>query len=106
MAKIHIEREHGMSWEKAREAAGHWAEQAKDKFDMTCTYTEGEASDEVAFKRSGVAGTLAVTDRSFALQAELGFLLSAFKDKIEAEVEKNLDALIEEKSSPAKRENQ
>ena len=43
MAKIYIEREHGMSWEQAREAAGHWAEQAQDKFDMTCTYTEGVA---------------------------------------------------------------
>ena len=106
MAKIYIEREHGMSWDLAREAAGQWAEQAKDKFDMTCTYTEGDASDEVVFKRSGVAGTLAVTDRSFALRAELGFLLSAFKDKIEAEVEKNLDALIDANSSPAKREKQ
>ena len=105
MAKINIEREHGMSWDQAREAAGHWVEQAQDKFDMTCTYTEGVASDEVAFKRSGVAGTLAVTDKSFALQAELGFLLSAFKDKIEAEVVKNLDALIDRTSSTEKPES-
>ncbi len=100
MAKIHIEREHGMSWDQAREAAGHWAEQAKDKFDMHCTYTEGVASDEVVFKRTGVAGSLLVTDSSFALQAELGFLLSAFKDKIEAEVVKNLEALIASKAAP------
>ena len=102
MAKIHIEREHGMSWDQAREAAGHWAEQAKDKFDMTCTYTEGVTSDEVVFKRSGVAGSLSVTDSSFSLHAELGFLLRAFKEKIEAEVVKNLDALIERNTLPGK----
>ena len=94
MADIHIERQHGMSLAQAREAALKWASQAEEKFAMECTYEEGSMSDELSFKRSGVTGTLTVTQDSFELQAKLGFLLGAFKDKIAAEIVKTLDALI------------
>ncbi|MDB5966825.1 MAG: polyhydroxyalkanoic acid synthase [Polaromonas sp.] len=102
MADIHIERQHGMSLAEARKAAFTWAEQAEQKFDMECTYEEGAASDEVSFSRSGVSGTLTVTKDSFELQAKLGFLLGAFKDKIEDEIARNLDALIEKKPARKK----
>jgi putative polyhydroxyalkanoate system protein len=94
MADIHIERQHGMSLAQARKTAFKWAEQAEEKFDMECTYQEGSTLDEVSFKRSGVTGTLTVTKDAFELQAKLGFLLGAFKDKIEGEIVKNLDTLI------------
>ncbi len=97
MADIQIERKHGMSMVQARAAAFKWAEQAEEKFDMTCTYEEGSTCDEVSFTRSGVSGTLKVTEDMFELQAKLGFLLGAFKDKIEGEIVKNLDALIAKK---------
>ena len=99
MADIYIERQHGLDFTEARQTAFKWAEQAEEKFDMACTYEEGQALDEVHFKRSGVTGTLSVNANSFVLQAKLGFLFSAFKDKIEGEVVKNLDALIS-KSKP------
>jgi putative polyhydroxyalkanoate system protein len=83
-----------MSMMQARKAAFEWATQAETKFDMDCTYAEGESADEVTFRRSGVSGTLTVTADTFELQAKLGFLLGAFKDKIEGEIVKNLDALI------------
>ena len=94
MADIHIERQHGMSLVQARKTAFRWAEQAEEKFDMQCTYEEGVTQDEVSFKRSGVTGTLTVSKDTFELHAKLGFLLGAFKDKIEGEIVKNLDALI------------
>ena len=102
MADIQIERKHGMSMAQARAAAFKWAEQAEEKFDMTCTYEEGSTTDEVSFTRSGVSGTLTVTDDVFQLQAKLGFLLGAFKDKIEGEIVKNLDALIAKKPAAKK----
>ena len=102
MADIQIERKHGMSMREARAAAFQWAEQAEEKFDMTCTYEEGGTTDEVSFSRSGVSGTLTVTDDVFQLQAKLGFLLGAFKDKIESEIVKNLDALIAKKPATKK----
>ena len=94
MADIHIERQHGMSLAQARKAAVKWAHQAEEKFAMECTYEEGSTSDELSFKRSGVTGTLTITQDRFELQAKLGFLLGAFKDKIAAEIVKTLDALI------------
>lgn len=103
MADIHIERAHGMGLTQARKAAATWVGQAEEKFDMTCTYEAGDTSDELRFTRSGVSGTLVVTGDRFALQAKLGFLLGAFKEKIEGEISKNLDALIASNPSTAKK---
>ena len=106
MADINITRAHGMSFGDARKAAFKWAEQAEAKFDMECTYEEGQTSDECGFTRSGVSGTLTVDKDTFELHAKLGFLLGAFKDKIEGEIVKNLDELIAKpkaKKEPAAR---
>ncbi len=103
MADINITRQHGMSLLEARKAAFKWASQAEAKFDMACTYEEGDTSDECSFSRSGVSGTMTVDKDSFVLHAKLGFLLGAFKDKIEREIVKNLDALIATKAPAAKK---
>lgn len=103
MADIHIEREHGMGMAEARKVAFKWAEQAKEKFDLECTYEEGKTSDEVRFSRAGVSGTLTITKDLFELQARLGFLLGAFKEKIENEIVRNLDTLIAQKPTAAKK---
>ncbi len=95
MAQILIEREHPLSLEQARQAATVWMRQAQEQFQMTCELTRTEAGDEVHFARSGLSGTLWVDGQRFRMQAQLGFLMSAFKDRIEAEIRKNLDALIE-----------
>ena len=94
MADLHILRDHTLGFAAARKIAFQWAEQAEQEFDMECTYVEGDALDEVIFKRSGVNGMLQVSDTKFELSAKLGFLLGAFKDKIEAEIVKNLDQLL------------
>jgi putative polyhydroxyalkanoate system protein len=100
MAEIHIHRKHTLGLAKARDIAFKWAEDVEDKLDMSCTYEEGKAEDCLSFSRSGVNGTLVVTKDSFELKAKLGFLMGAFKEKIEAEISKNLDALL---SKPAKK---
>ena len=46
------------------------------------------------FTRSGVNGKLKVTADRFELDAKLGFLLGAFKERIESEIVKNLDTLL------------
>lgn len=100
MAEIHIHRQHGLSLAQARKMAFQWAEQVEEEFNMECVYEEGETTDEVSFTRTGVSGTLTVSPDSFELQARLGFLLGAFKDRIESEIVKNLDVLIA-KNTPA-----
>jgi putative polyhydroxyalkanoate system protein len=103
MADINITRQHGMTLADARKAAFKWAEQAEAKFDMECTYEEGQTSDECGFTRSGVSGTLTIDKDTFQLHAKLGFLLGAFKEKIEGEIVRNLDALIAGKAPGLKK---
>jgi putative polyhydroxyalkanoate system protein len=102
LADLHIVREHTLGLPKARKIAFKWAEQAETEFAMACTYTEGKTADEVEFVRSGVKGTLVVTKDHFELQAHLGFLVGAFKQTIEAEIVKNLDALLAPKATQSK----
>ena len=103
MADIHIEREHALGLPAARKLAWKWAEQAEEEFDMSCTYEEGAREDAVQFTRSGVSGCLQVTANRFVLDAKLGFLLGAFKDRIEAEIVSNLDTLLAAKTPAAKK---
>ncbi|MEO6625177.1 MAG: polyhydroxyalkanoic acid system family protein [Burkholderiaceae bacterium] len=94
MADLHIVRNHTLGLAKARKIAFDWAEQVERDFSMECTYEEGRSADLVRFKRSGVEGELQVTKDRFELDARLGFLLGAFKGRIEAEVVKLLDTLL------------
>jgi putative polyhydroxyalkanoate system protein len=94
MPDIRIHRDHSLGLAKARKVAWDWAEQAESKFDMECAVIEGETSDTVEFKRSGVTGTLIVAADHFDLHAKLGFLLGAFSKTIETEIQKNLDDLL------------
>jgi putative polyhydroxyalkanoate system protein len=103
MANIHIHRDHSLGLPKARKIAWAWAEQVESEFDMACTVVEGETSDTVEFTRSGVNGTLVVAADHFELNAKLGFLLGAFSKTIEAEITKNLDALLSEGEAVAKK---
>ena len=75
MPDIHIHREHHLGFKEARKVAFSWAEKAEEKFDMECTYQEGEKEDLLTFTRTGVKGTLLV-------------------DRIEAEIGEQLDALL------------
>ena len=97
MADIHIVREHGLGMAQARKLALRWAEVAEKKLDMECSYEEGKASDVVSFKRPGASGELKVTKDRFELAARLGMLLGVFKSKIESEIVRNLDELLQQK---------
>lgn len=94
MAQIRIHREHQLGLARARKVAWAWAEEVESRFEMECTVIEGDTSDTVEFRRSGVEGRLLVAADHFDLQAQLGFLLGAFSKTIEAEITKELDALL------------
>lgn len=94
MADLHILRDHKLGLPAARKLAFHWAEQVEKDFGMSCTYEEGRNADEVCFTRAGVDGTLKVTKDRFELNARLGFLVGAFKGRIESEIVKMLDDML------------
>jgi putative polyhydroxyalkanoate system protein len=91
---IHITREHKLGLAAARKLAFRWAEEAEEQLGVECAYEEGTTSDLVTFTRTGVNGELKVTKSQFALDARLGILLGAFREKIETEIIRNLDELL------------
>lgn len=94
MADLYILREHTLGLPAARKLAFQWAEHVEKEFGMSCTYEEGKSTDEVCFTRTGVDGTLKVTRDRFELKARLGFLVGAFKGRIESEIVKMLDDML------------
>lgn len=96
MADIRIVREHALGLEQARKLAGRWAEVAGKKLEMKCSYVEGESHDTVRFERPGAHGELQVSKDKFQLHARLGLLLGVFRGRIESEIVKNLDELLEQ----------
>ncbi len=103
MADIHIHRAHRLGLPQARKTAFRWAEQAEEKFGMECTVIEGDDRDVVEFTRSGVDGQLVVTADAFDLTARLGMLVGVFRQRIESEIEDNLDALLAKSEKKPKR---
>ncbi|MDP3760776.1 MAG: polyhydroxyalkanoic acid system family protein [Ramlibacter sp.] len=95
MHDIIISRDHKLGLAAARKLAFRWAESAEEKLGMECTYEEGKTADVVTFTRTGASGELKVTKDRFELHAKLGFLLGAFRERIESEIVKNLDQLLE-----------
>lgn len=94
MPDIKLHRKHQLGLPAARKIALQWAEKAEEKFDMDCTYEEGEEQDTLYFTRAGIKGTLEVLPNALDFHAELGFLVSAFKNRIEAELTEQLDKLL------------
>jgi len=94
VSDIHITRHHALGLAEARKLAFKWAETAEKELDMACVYEEGKTSDLVSFKRTGAHGELKVSKDKFVLDAHLGFLLAAFRHRIETEIVRNLDLLL------------
>jgi len=99
VADLHIVREHTLGLAQARKVAFAWAEQMESDYRMECTYQEGQTQDLLSFAGTGASGTLQVGKTLFELDVRLGFLLGAFKEKIEAGIVKNLDAKLAEAAS-------
>lgn len=55
---------------------------------------ENDGFELIHFKRSGLQGSLRVTHAWLELEISLGFLLGTFKDRIEAQISKNLEECL------------
>lgn len=101
MSNIRILRDHTLGLFEARRVAWQWAEELELAFGMDCTVIDATNHHVVEFRRSGVEGRLIVEADRFDLSARLGFLLSAFIESIESEIESRLDALLNHRASAA-----
>ena len=87
MAGIDILHKHSLPMDKARKAVEQVAKKLSDRFDVEY----GWDGDVLNFARSGVDGKIAVSPKQLRVTASLGFLLSALKGPIEAEIKRVLD---------------
>jgi putative polyhydroxyalkanoate system protein len=97
MTDVYILRHHALGLNEIRTVAFTWAKRAEHKFGMACIYQEGRTRDELLFTRQGVQGRLLATHNKVEINVELGGLFRTFKSRIEVEIAKNLDALIQGK---------
>jgi len=86
MPAIDIHAMHSMSRAEAQKAADYLAQDLADKFDIEYGWDE----DTISFERSGVAGTIRVDGEQIHIVAQLGFMLSLFKDTLESEIRRQL----------------
>lgn len=94
MADLQLRREHTLGLARARKVALKWAEHVEKKLEMECTLIEGETSDTLEFKRSGVDGRMIVAADHFDVEAKLGLMFRPFLGMIEAETRKQLDEAL------------
>jgi putative polyhydroxyalkanoate system protein len=87
MSQIHLKRKHTIGLKKAKVAAQKVADDLAQEYGMTSEW-EG---DSLRFNRSGVDGVLRVSKDAVELDAKLGFLLSAFRHRIEEHINENFD---------------
>ncbi|MEY2772161.1 MAG: hypothetical protein RIQ38_2580 [Pseudomonadota bacterium] len=94
MTDIHIERPHQLGLARARELAQQWQLEAKDEYGMTCRHEPGETEDQIHFERMGVKGLMKVSAEHFCVDIHLGFLLGAYAQMIEQQIQRNLDRMV------------
>ncbi|MCR2746034.1 polyhydroxyalkanoic acid system family protein [Limnobacter parvus] len=90
MSDIHARKEHNMSLEEAKQTAQKLADQLQKEFQLDSQWQ----GNTLNFTRSGVKGKLDVTDKDVTVDISLGFMLKAFKGKIQTEIDKNIDKMF------------
>lgn len=86
MPSIDIRHAHSLPPAKARKAVDEVARKLAERFDVEYEW-QGETLN---FNRSGVDGKIALAPKQLHVTAQLGFLLSALKGPIEAEIKRVL----------------
>jgi putative polyhydroxyalkanoate system protein len=90
MSDIKVVRKHSLSIEQAKKIAQKAADELAREYDLESEWN----GDTLSFSRSGVDGEMAVSGNEIRIGVKLGFLLKAFKPRIQQHVENQLDELI------------
>jgi putative polyhydroxyalkanoate system protein len=85
MSDIHARKAHNLTLEEAKQTAQKLADQLQKEFQLDSQWQ----GNTLNFTRSGVKGKLDVT-----VDISLGFMLKAFRGKIQAEIDKNIDKMF------------
>ena len=86
MSRIDVHAMHRMKLEDAQNAADQLAQDLARKFDIEYGWDE----DTIVFERPGIHGTITIDAKEIRILAQLGLMLSMFRDRLEAEVRRYL----------------
>lgn len=96
MSDIVVRRTHGMTMKKARTAAEDIAAKLDEEYDLDYAWD----GNTLEFQRTGVSGFLAVDKKEVEISVRLGFLMLAFRGRIEEEIHAYFDAHFGKSSGP------
>ena len=88
MSHIHLRRSHDLTAKAARERVNRMAKALVMKFEAECSWT-GEV---LSIEHPNVTGTVTIGADEIVVEATLGFLLALFRDRVDEELVRILDA--------------
>lgn len=91
MSAFRLKKAHSMSREELRDTARALADRLESQHGLQARW-HGE--DVVAITGSGLDGCLSINDDEIEISVKLGLLVSAFKGKLQAEIQRYLDENI------------
>ncbi len=94
MGRLSIARAHGLGWLDARALAQAWVAAGEARWGLQCQRFLGDGHERIDFQGPGLQGCLWVRPQRFELELELGFLLNAYRSRIEAEIRHQLDLAV------------
>ena len=92
MSRIHLRRAHDLTPKAARQRVDRMAAELGKRFDAECEW-EG---DVLAIRHPNVNGKVTVGKDEIQVEATLGFLLAMFRDRVDEELVRILDAQFPE----------
>ena len=90
MSHIVMHRAHALGLDQARAAAQALADQLAERYEMSHYWQE----NSLHFERSGVSGQIDLEPGVIHINVRLGFLLAALKSRLEPEIDRQLDAML------------
>jgi len=88
MSRIHLRRSHDLTPKAARQRVDRMAEALGQKFDAECSWQ----GDVLSIDHPNVSGTVTIEKNEIVVEATLGFLLALFRDRVDEELVRILDA--------------
>lgn len=90
MSNIHFKRTHPLTLAQAKKVVQKTADDLADEYGLQSDWN----GSTLGFNRSGVNGTIKVTESTIELEVKLGFLFKPFQAKFEKQIAHRLDELL------------
>ena len=95
MSRIHLRRTHDLTAPAARQRVNRMADALGKRFDAECEWD----GNVLLIEHSNVTGTVTIGKNEIVVEATLGFLLAIFRERVDEELVRILDAEFPEENA-------